>query len=338
MHMITSLNNGGGAETMLLRLLEELGDGRDGHHVFSLRPRGMLASRVEELGVPVGAFGMRSRPAPADVMRLGRVIRESRPAVIQTWMLHSNVLVGLAARMVSRSPVVWGVHLTEVDRSTLGTKAALIQRFEALSSWSVPSRIVACSISSEQAMLRLRYRRNRIVTIPNGFDLAQFRPDPAAREEVRRELGIPPGSLVIGHVARFHRVKDHPTLVAAAAKVFDRCPDARLVLCGPHIEPDNAELMALVAPLGDRVLLLGRRTDVPRVLNAFDVGVSSSSGEALSLAIGETMATGVPMVATRCGDAEEVIGDTGELTPIGDPAALAEALLRLLAMDPERAG
>jgi glycosyltransferase involved in cell wall biosynthesis len=333
LHVITGLRLGG-AETLLVRLLEGLGDERRGHSVLSLRPRWPLAQDIEELGVPVQALGMSGRPTPADIFRLGRILRRSQADLIQTWMLHSNVL-GVVSRAVSRSPIVWGVHLSEVSRSTLGTKAVVVQRLEATCSWFVPSRIVACSVSSRQVMHRLGYRRRRIVTIPNGFDVARFSPDPGAREEVRRELGLSPTTTAVGHLARFHPIKDHATLLAAAREVVAQAPDVRFVLCGHGVDAGNPELSALAAPLGDRVQLLGRRDDVPRLLNAFDLAVSSSSGEALPLAIGEAMSTGIPVAATRCGDSEELIADTGALAPVGDPTALAQAMLGLIETDPE---
>jgi glycosyltransferase involved in cell wall biosynthesis len=117
--------------------------------------------------------------------------------------------------------------------------------------------------------------------------------------------------------------------------VLGHLPDVRFVLCGAGVERENPELDALVAPLGDRVLLLGQRDDVPRVLNAFDLAVSSSVSEALSLAIGEAMATGLPVVATRCGESEDLIGDTGAIVPVRNPRALAQEIMRLIETPPE---
>jgi glycosyltransferase involved in cell wall biosynthesis len=340
MHVITGLYAGGGAETLLVRMLEELGEeGRQGHSVLSLRPKGPLAADIERLGVPVDGLGMGGLPSagdPARLLRLARAVRASGADVVQTWMLHSNVLTGLTSRLSSRIPVVWGVHVSDVNRATLGTKAVIVQRWEAATSWFVPSRIVACSLASEEVMKRLHYRRSLIETIPNGFDVERFKPDSAARQSVREELGIGPGTTAIGHVARFHPIKGHATLLAAAQRVFEDDVDARLVLCGYGVTREDPELRALVEPLGDRVLLLGPRKDVPRVLNGFDFAVSSSHGEALPLAVGEAMASGLPMVATDAGDSAELVGETGLIVPTNDPPALAGAIREMLAAGPER--
>jgi glycosyltransferase involved in cell wall biosynthesis len=335
-HVITGLGAGGGAENLLVQLLDHLDEGRSGHRVISMRsPQPSLVPHIEELGISVRELDWSGRPGPADVLRLGKALRERPSDVIQTWMLHSNVIGGLAARAVSRSPVIWGVHLSVFDHSSLGSKAAIVQQCERLSSWGVPSWIVACSTSSYRAMVEMHYRRKRIVTIPNGFDVSRFSPDPVARDEIRRELGLSPTTMVIGHSARYHPIKDHVSLVSAAAEVLEQLPDVRFVLCGHGVEPDNPELSALVAPLGDRVLVLGQRHDVPRVLNAFDLAVSSSVSEALSLSIGEAMATGLPVVATRCGESEDLIGNTGAIVPVRNPRALAQEMMRLITTPPQ---
>jgi glycosyltransferase involved in cell wall biosynthesis len=335
-HVITGLGTGGGAENLLLRLLERLDAGREGHEVLCLRTEvPSLAKPIEALGVPVHELGMHGLAGPSAVLRLMRALRHRRADVIQTWMLHSNVIGGLAGRLAVRSPLVWGVHLSKFDHSSLGTKAAVVQQAERVTSWGVPTRIVACSQSSEREMVKMGYRRKRIVTIPNGFDIALFRPDPKAREEVRGELGIAADTPVIGHVARFHPVKDHASLFAAAEQVLAQAPEVRFVFCGEGVDASDPAVAALAEPLGDSVVLTGQRDDVPRVLNAFDLAVSSSISEALSLAIGEAMATGLPVVATRAGESEELIGESGALVPIRDPDALAGEMLRFITMPVE---
>lgn len=332
-HVITGLD-AGGAETLLLRLLENLGAERAGHTVLSLRRDGALATPIAELGVPVEGLGIRENPTPGDLYRLARALRRSRADVVQTWMLHSNVLAGVLARFaVPRTPVAWGIHLTKASRVVMGVKAVILQRFEAFSSWFIPRRIVSCSVSSTAAMSAMRYRPARVVTITNGFDPSRFHPDAEARAALRWELRLPDSAVVIGHVARAHPVKDHPTLLAAAQRVVDRNPDVCFVLCGELVDASNPAIRKLAEPLGKSVQLLGKRNDVPRLLNAFDIAVSSSTDEALSLAVGEAMATGVPVVATDCGDSRELIGDTGRIVPVRAPEALAGALLEMATLD-----
>ena len=271
------------------------------------------------------------RPSPRGLLALRRAVREFSPDVVQTWLLHSNVLAGLVGRFGARVPVVWGVHITDVQREVHGRTAVLTRRLERALARSVPASIVACSKSSAEVMRELSYPAAKIVTIPNGFDLGQFHPDRDDRVAVREELGIGPDARVVGHVARFHPMKDHRNLLRAAALVHYELPDVHFVLCGSGVTAENDELVLWSRGLEDRVHLLGPREDVDRVLRAFDVTtLASIGGEALPLVIGEAMATAVPVVATDCGDAAELIGDPARVVPVSDPEALAAALVAVL--------
>ena len=340
LHVITGFNAGGGAETLLLRLLEELSEEeRRSHQVISLRPQGSLAPAVEALGVPVSGLGMIETPAAADAGRiraLARAIRHSGADVVQTWMLHANILTGLTGKVAGHIPIVWGVHVSEVTRETQGTATFLFQRVEAVCSWFSPTRIIACSASAHEAMERLHYRKKLLITIPNGFDVERFKPDPEAGAVARRELGLSPEQTVIGHVARFHPVKGHAALLAAAPAALASDPSARLVLCGDGVTRENPAMARLLEPLGEQAIPLGRRDDLPHLLNAFDFAVSSSAGEALPLAVGEAMATGLPMVATDTGDSKLMVGDTGLVVPVGDEPALVAAITEMMAAGRER--
>src|SRR5690606_10922559 len=112
------------------------------------------------------------------------------------------------------------------------------------------------------------YDADRMLVIPNGYDLSAWRPDPSARQAVREEWGIEPGTVLLGSVARWNPLKDHANLLDAFAVALRHHPGLRCVLVGEGMEPGNAELMALLQRHGliDHVLLLGRRDDIPRIL------------------------------------------------------------------------
>jgi glycosyltransferase involved in cell wall biosynthesis len=137
---------------------------------------------------------------------------------------------------------------------------------------------------------------------------------------------------VVGNVANFKAAKDHPTLLAAAARVRERVPEVRFVLIGRGpLEPATRRLAAELGLVGT-VVFTGFRTDAHRLLAALDVFALSSTYEGLPIALIEAMALGRPAVVTRVGGVPEVLGDgaQGLLVPPRDPAALADGLLRLL--------
>jgi glycosyltransferase involved in cell wall biosynthesis len=173
--------------------------------------------------------------------------------------------------------------------------------------------------------------------IPNGIDCAVFSPGPSA---LRAELGIPADAPLVGAVGNMRPAKAYPVLLRAFARVLEQRPDARLVIAGQggnHIEDRLGRLTAELE-IAAAVTFVGFRKDVPEVMRALDVYALSSSDEGFSLTTVQAMATGLPVVATRCGGPEEILSDPrhGVLVANGDPAALAEGLLDLLG-DDERA-
>ena len=323
---------------MLCSLLERTDRERFESMVVALVDVLPLAERVEALGIPVRVIGMRRGvPDPRGVVRLARLLHRERPQVVQTWMDHSNLIGGVAARLAARAPVIWGVHHTNyipqlTKRTTLMTVSACARLSRRL-----PTRIVCCSESARAVYARQGFAAERLTVIPNGFDTDVFRPDPAARLDVRRELGLAPDATLIGLVARYDPFKDHANFLRAAAALKGRLPDVHFLLCGDRVDPGNETLASMVAALGlrGRCHLLGQRRDVPRLQAGLDLATSSSVSEAFPLAIGEAMASGVPCVATDVGDSAAIIGESGRIVPPRDPQALAAACRELLELSPE---
>jgi glycosyltransferase involved in cell wall biosynthesis len=336
LHVINSFEYGG-AEAMLCNLVSRTDRQRFEPAVVSLIDDLRVAGAVTDAGVPLSVVGMKPGvPDPRGVLRLGRLMRQARPHVIQTWMDHSNLIGGLAARLSVRAPLVWGVHHSNhiaglTKRTTLWTVAACARLSRRL-----PARIVCCSESARAAYAARGFAAERMTFIPNGFDTERFRPDRDARTDVRRELGLAPETPLVGLVARYDPFKDHANFLRAAALLAARFPDVRFLLCGDRVDRANAELTGLIASLGipARCHLLGPRRDVPRIHAALDLLVSSSASEAFPLTLGEAMSCGVPCVATDVGDSALIVGETGRLAPAGDSAALAAACASLLRLEP----
>lgn len=332
LHIITDLSLGG-AERMLERLLRATDRGRFIPQVISLTGTGVIGERIASLGIPVRSLALSpSLPNPFAVPRLARWIRSSEPDVIQTWMYHADLVGGIAARLAGRAPVAWGLRHTTLDRETSKRRTIVVSRICARLSSRLPKRIVCCSQATRRVHAAIGYDESRMVVIPNGFDLRDFRPDPKARIDVRNELGLSEESILIAGIARYHPAKDHRNLLQAAALIAREHPLAHFILCGDGIDWSNEELVRLVDAAGvkDRVHLLGPRDDVPRLLSSVDIATSSSLTEAFPQVIGEAMATGVVCAATDVGDSAEIIGDTGRIAPPRDPEALARGLAELI--------
>ena len=183
----------------------------------------------------------------------------------------------------------------------------------------------------------LGYARDKMVVIPNGFDVINFRPDTATRRPVRAELGIPEDTLLIGMFARFHAQKDHRNFVEAAALLHARHPDIHFLLCGDGITWENKVLSGWIVTAGihEHCHPLGPREDIPRLAAALDIASSSSFGEGFPNVVGEAMACGIPCVVTDVGDSARIVGTTGRVVSAKDPEALAMAWTQMIGLGEE---
>jgi glycosyltransferase involved in cell wall biosynthesis len=328
-HLITSLKVGG-AQAHLLKTVSRFRSERIASTVISLVPGGRVARELKTAGVPVLSLGMRpGRPGPLALLRLIFLLRSLRPHVVQTYLYHADLLGFLAARAAGVPAVFWNVRQSSMDFSRYRRTTGLTVRLCARLSPRV-DRILVNSRAGLRAHAHLGYAADRMVVVPNGFELSRFRPHPPSYGEVRQELGLDPRARLVGMLARFDPQKDHETFLHAAGLLGAQHPDAHFLLAGKGVTPDNPAFAGLLAAGrvdGARLRLLGERPDPPRLLAALDVYVSSSAfGEGFTNAIGEAMACGVPCVVTEVGDSAHIVGDTGLVVPPRRPRELARAL------------
>lgn len=333
-HIINNLEVGG-AETMLLKLLRSLGENGIDSTVIALIGKGTVGPQIEQLGVRVDCLGMvRSYANLLSTARLAMLLRRHRPDVVNTWMYQSDLLGGLATKLMSpRTPVVWNLRTSLQPGARTGRTTRLTRRACASLSHHLPAAILCNSEAVRTVHQQLGYAREKMSVIPNGFDLEAFRPSIEHRRDVRRELRLPENTPLIGMMARFHPAKDHAMFLAAAAVIAAQRTDVHFVLCGADVTPDNPALAALLREIPERhrFHLLGCRSDMPRLQAALDIGVLASvTWEGFPNAIGEAMACGVPCVVTDTGGSPEVVGDCGRVVPAGDARRLADECLSLL--------
>lgn len=319
---------------MLLKLIERL-DTRFSPHVISLTNLGEVGQRMQALGIPVEALGMRPGvPSPRYFWKLTRRLRQLKPEVVHTWMYHSDLLGGLAARLAGVPAVGWSIRHSNLSadankRSTL----AVVRVCSVLSRW-VPDKVLCCSEVAREVHVNYGYSADKMVVVPNGFDLSRFRPDTIARDDVRQELGLHPGVPLVGLIGRFDPQKNHVGFVQAAGLLHEKMPEAHFLLAGKGVSAGNAELLLAIEQVGltGLIHLLGLRNDVPRLMAALDVLASSSIGEAFPNVLGEAMACGIPCAVTDVGDSASIVGATGRVVPPGDMSKLAGAMEDLLTL------
>lgn len=333
LHTITGLNVGG-AEVMLARFIGEVDQNRYSSTVLSLLPPGPLGARIEQASAKVVSIGMANRPKPLDLIRLIRSVSDATPDLLHGWMYHGNVAAMLGSVLVLRfRPVIWSIHHTITrltDENPLSRR--LIHLSARLSSRT--SAISYCSQVAADNHEKLGFDPRRRVVIPNGTDCNEYRPSAEAGARLRKLLGLPSERLIIGHVGRFHPMKDQVNLVRAIGRAIAKGHDIQGVFVGEGHVDGPVRAAARGFGIDDRITTLGVRNDLPELMPGFDVFVLSSAwGEAFSLAVGEAMAAGVPAVVTAVGDSPWLVGSTGVVAPPNNYEALAAGLIKLAEMD-----
>ncbi|MGD0901894.1 MAG: glycosyltransferase [Terracidiphilus sp.] len=276
-----------------------------------------------------GFLTLRMRKGLADPrgwIRFHRWLRRERPDVVHAHLPHAAWL----ARW-SRLGAPVRVELDTLHSSSTGTAGRRLgYRW---SGW-LANRVTAVSHAAAAAHLSARMATpGKILVLPNGVEVEEWRPDAPERSAVRRELGLEDEFLWLA-AGRLEPVKDYPTLLAAMAKVPE---PTRLLIAGSG--PLKDELLGLSARLGleRRVRFLGFEPDLRRWMRTADGFVLSSRWEGLPMGLLEAAACSLPAVATDGAGTSEVLvdGQSGWLTQAGDSAALAEAMTRMMRTPPD---
>lgn len=157
---------------------------------------------------------------------------------------------------------------------------------------------------------RWLFGRRPFTVIPNGRELSAYRFSPEKRAAARRGLGLDDGHVAIGHVGRFNRQKNHAALLEAFAVLARRSPSYRLILIGDGDLVDEVREGADRLEVGDSVAFLGRRADVPDLLNAMDCMVLPSLYEGFPSVVLEWQLNGLPCVIS------DAVTDECAITPL----------------------
>ncbi|WP_397473710.1 glycosyltransferase family 4 protein [Pusillimonas sp.] len=334
-HVIVGLDVGG-AERFLHRLIQaHLNEPLFEHRVISLTSKGVLGPRLEEAGVPVECLGMQSlRDAPRTYARLVRRIRTNRPDILQCWMYYADLLGGLAARRLGIRHVLWGIRNSHFESGGTRLKKA-VRSACAIASRHLPWRIVCVADAALEVHAQAGYDRSRMEVIHNGYDPEAFAYSIEGRQALRKELGITPDEVVIGSVGRYSAAKNHHGFVEAAIEAMQHRPDLRFLMVGREVNDQNKTLLRQISTGGnpERFFLLGERSDVTACLSAMDVFCLHSHTEGFPNVLGEAMCVGLPSIATDVGDAGRLLGDTGQLIPGNDTAALARAMVNMAKLE-----
>lgn len=331
---------------MLWKLLSFMDKKVFSNHVICLTDIGPVGERIVSLGIPVYSVNLQSgRITPKGIITLWKLFRSIRPAVLQTWLYHADLLGLIFGKLSSIKHIYWNVRCSYMELDNYRFSTRLTRKLCSLFS-SFPDAILTNSKKARVYHQSIGYRAKRWEVVPNGFDITRLRPNGDVKSRIRKELGVPNNSLkgnkrsgpffLIGLIARYDPMKGHETFIRAACHLLQERIDVHFILAGRDVEWGNRELASQIpAAFHGHFHLLGQISDTQTITAALDIASSASLGEGFSNTVGEAMACGVPCVVTDVGDSSYLVGDTGLVVPPRDPVSMAEAWQQILAMSNE---
>jgi glycosyltransferase involved in cell wall biosynthesis len=332
----------GGAESQMTTLISQLYDHKYCCHVFVLQQGGPLNQYLQELGVPIYDGGLKKGDlvrAPWKLvlaqLKLLKVMLCVKPVVVHSFLPLVTFMGALAGRLTK-------VPLIISSRRALGKhqeRYIILRPFDILANRLSHRVTVNSKAVWEDTVNRDHIDPIKMVLIYNGVDVSIVDLVKSSRKEIRRKLGIRAHDRVIIVIGNLIPYKGHGDLLVAAQKVLRHIPQAIFLLAGEDrgIGRDLKN-MAIDLGIAAKVRFLGLRNDIPNLMAASDLSVLPSHEEGFSNVILESMAAGLPVVATGVGGNREAIldGVTGWLVPPRNPAAMAKKIVDLLS-DPKRA-
>jgi len=323
----------GGAERQVVELANNLDTNRFDVHVCALSDHVPLSAMLRDAEHRLHIIIKKNRFDFTVVPRLARLLRALKVDIVHGYLFSAEIASRLAGHFAGTKLVVGSER-----------NANRILRTHNCIAYRLTQRCVDITIANSNAGARwnasvFRQPPSHYRVIHNGIDTGRFRP--ADGKGIRQELGIPLECPVVGSFANFKKQKNHVMLFRAFRLVLDSLPDTRLLLVGEkpvdsrgRLNGYKADLDRLVEDLGirHRCVFLGHQNNIEHLYPACDVTVLPSLHEGTPNVLLESMACGIPVIATNVCDNEYIVreGETGHLIEVSDEETMANRIISLL--------
>ena len=332
--LLTSSLHFGGAERQVVELAKQLDRRRFEPLLCCLDGTRTLFDLSPSL-TPIVMAKRRARFDPIPFLQVGWHLRRQSIDVLHSFLFDAE-MIGRVMGWLTKVPAV-----IASERNSDYPPMPIRDRIQRLTRPLVDLVIANSHAGKHHTIERLGFAKDRVAVVHNGVDTERFRPGDKAH--ARDRLGIPRAAPVIGMFASFKPQKNHAMFFRAAKRILARHPEARFLSVsyvpwhpwnGAVADAYQASLRNLLGDLGltDRLFILTNRPDVEQLYHACDVTVLTSQREGTPNVVLESMASGVPVVATDVADNALILDATsgGAVVPLGDDEALADRVCRLL--------
>jgi len=325
LHIVLSMETGG-LENGIVNLTNNADADNYTVDVLCLRERGELADRITNPNSQVLFDNDRSHSLLTAIKKIYKTCKTGNYHVIHSHGF-TTMLAGYIAGKLARTPIIMnGEHGTLYHSSS---KQRIAQKI-------LFKKMNANLTVSEDLIREIRESFNlgddNFQAIINGVDTEKFKPDKKIGAQIRQDLNLSNSDILIGSVGRLVEVKNYKSLINAFSLICHEQPHVHLVLAGSGPERKSLENQINHYQLNKRIHLLGRRDDIPRIMNAIDIFVLPSFSEGLSNTLLEAMSCGTPVIASDVGGNGEIIVPqiTGYLYESNNDNGLANLLGKLV--------
>ena len=322
-HIITGLGDGG-AEHTLFKICKY--DTQNEQVVVSLTNHGKYFSLLKKIGAKVYCLNI-NLFFFYKLYLLVKIIKCSKPDIVQTWLVHADFLGSIAAKMAGINNIVWNVRYSKIEIGKAKLTTIFLIKILAKISYFFPKLIIFVSKKAKKIYGIEGYDKKKFKVIPNGYDLSNLKINKIEKKNFQKKLNLRKKVPHIGYVARYHLMKDHLNLLNALALIRLKHINFFCVLVGTNIN-NNQILIRKIdkLKLNNYVKLLGPVKNISKVMNWLDIHVQSSRSEGFPNVIAEAMAFKTPCVVTNVGDSSYIVGKTGWVVPPNNSTKLAQAI------------
>lgn len=324
-HLITAFGIGG-AERLIEQSLPKLTEYK--HMVISLRGDGPIRERFEQAGLAVAVLNMRFPFSPWAFFAFFRLVRQHRPLILTTYLVHADLIGRVWGRLCGIPHVV--SYLVARYR---GSRYRLVILLMSWTDWLVDRNIAVSEEVKRFFVEDVHLSAKKFTVIVNSVDSTMYVPskNPVDRENFLRQINLQNDTLIIGTVSNLRPEKGIDRLIQAMPYVFNLQPKAYGVIIGDGVDRIKLEQQCVQLGISDRVRFLRHWPDITPILPLLDIFVLPSFFEGMSIALLEAMSTARPIIATKTPENQEVItAGSGLLVDTADSKQLGKAINSLL--------
>lgn len=324
LHLITGLEVGG-AEMMLLKTLPLLQADFD-NRVSCIRGHGPIGKRLEDVGIPVAYLDLKSIFDIGVIFRFRAVVKGFDPDVLVTYLIHADLFGRIFGRLFGIRKIICSVRVKLIQFKYLPLLALDGLTSPLVTHYHFNSKTVA-----DMYQKFFFFPERKITVIPNGLEIEKYQISIDTKKK-RQSLNVSEEAIIIGCIGRLEKQKGQKYLIEAFSELVKQYPFAILLIIGNGTERKPLEELVKKSKIDNSVRFLGRRNDIPEILQILDIFVLPSLYEGMSNALMEAMATGLPIIATSIPENKELLGyeENGILVPPHNASALTEKMSFIL--------